>query len=136
MNNKIEYQELYMGEQETDHNYNHYIQIDVMSYIRSGWSDGPYPEIDISDAISIGVGSYQFRLFPDGEENPNLFTHDMIPLYKWDGTQVVVRSEEEIEADRAELAANQPVSEPTEQEKIRADLDYVMLMMGMDVDPN
>lgn len=107
------------------------------SKIVDTWSSALYPDRDISNAICINEnGSYQFRLFPDGEENPNLFTEDMIPLYKWDGEKVVSRAEEEIEADRAEIIANQPAPEPTEVEKLRADLDYVMLMNGLDVDPN
>ena len=33
--------------------------------------------------LSTKQGGYQFRLFPDGEENPSLYTWDMVPLYKW-----------------------------------------------------
>ena len=55
-----------------------------------------YGDILINDR---GEGT-QFRLFPGGEENPLLF-HDqhMIPLYKWDGSQVLKRSEADINAD-------------------------------------
>lgn len=117
--------------------YSHYISINASSMIINGFSTGPHPNLDKDAAICINNdGSYQFRLFPDGEENPPLFTEDMIPLYKWDGEKVVERSEEEIEADRAEMIANQPTPKPTEIEKLRADLDYVMLMNGLDVDPN
>lgn len=41
-----------------------------------------------------------------------LYTEDGIPRYKWDGERAVMRSEEEIEADRVEI----PASEPTEDE--------------------
>lgn len=79
----------------------HYIVDDEQGRIVSGWSDGLIPERDISDAICIDErGSYQFRLFPGGEENPVLFTMDGVPLYRWDGEQAVRRTEEEIAMDR------------------------------------
>lgn len=79
----------------------HYINVDGRGRITSGWSDGPHPERDITDAICINdQGGYQFRLSPGGEENPPLYTLDGIPLYRWDGAQVLPRTEEEIEADR------------------------------------
>lgn len=115
----------------------HYITVDDQNHIIDGWSNGPHPERDTTDAICLNEqGSYQFRLMPIGEENPSLYTMDGIPLYNWNGEQVIKRSDEEIEADRAEMIANQPTPEPTEIEKLRADLDYVMLMNGLDVDPN
>lgn len=79
----------------------HYITTDAAGRIADGWSDGPHPERDTAGAICINEeGGYQFRLAPDGEENPPLYTEDGIPLYRWDGEQVVARSEEEIAADR------------------------------------
>lgn len=117
--------------------YGHFIFTNEDGSIIRGWSNAIFPDINIEGMICINDnGSYQFRLSPDGEENPRLFTEDMIPLYKWDGEKVVSRTEEEIEADRAEMIANQPAPKPTEMEKLRADLDYVMLMNGLDVDPN
>ena len=41
-----------------------------------------------------------------------LYTMDGIPRYKWDGTQAVERSEEELEADRK---AREPVLTPAQQ---------------------
>ncbi|MCM1215477.1 MAG: hypothetical protein NC548_13270 [Lachnospiraceae bacterium] len=116
---------------------NHYISIDEKNRVVDGWSDGPLPEKDIlsNDICINSKGSYQFCLIPDGEENPLLFTEDMIPLYKWDGETVISRTAEEIKADRDEQNSNKPDPIPTEQEKLRADLDYVMLMMGLEVDP-
>jgi len=78
----------------------HYIKVDENGNITAGCSDAFKP--DTEDAICINEqGGYQFRLWPDGEENPNLYTWDMVPLYKWDGEKVVARTEAEIEADRA-----------------------------------
>ncbi len=77
----------------------HFIEVDENGNVIRGWSDAFAPAAE--NAICINKqGGYQFRLWPMGEENPNLFTMEGIPLYKWDGEQVVARSEDEIEADR------------------------------------
>ena len=79
----------------------HYISLDARGRIVDGWSDGPHPGRDTGEALCINEqGGYQFRLGPEGEENPPLWDMDGIPLYKWDGGQIVPRTEEEIEADR------------------------------------
>lgn len=80
----------------------HYIATDDRSRITGGWSDGPCPDRDTTDAICINEqGGYQFRLAPGGEENPALRTIDGIPLYKWNGVKAAPRTEAEIAADRA-----------------------------------
>ena len=79
---------------------NHYITTDPKGRITSGWSEGPIPGRDTTGAVLLtDQGGYQFRLTPGGEENPPLLTEDGIPLYRWDGEQVVRRSEEELAAD-------------------------------------
>lgn len=79
----------------------HYIITDARGRIVTGWSDGPHPERDTTNAICINQqGGYQFQLIPGGEENPPLYTMDGILLYRWDGAQVLPRTEEEIAADR------------------------------------
>lgn len=79
----------------------HYIEVDEAGRITAGWSDGPHPERDAAGAICINEQcGYQFRLFSGGEENPPLRTVDGVPLYKWDGSQIVPRTEEELAADR------------------------------------
>ncbi len=106
----------------------HYIAIDAQNRITDVWSDGPNPDRDTTGAICINEqGGYQFRLFPDGEENPALYAMDGIPLYKWDGAQAVRRTEEEVEADRAAI----PEPPPSEMERLRADLDFVAAMQGV-----
>ena len=78
----------------------HYIIIDTDNYVISGWSDGPHSERDISNAICINEqGGYQFRLFPDGQENPPLYTAEGVPLYKYQNGQIIERTEEEIKKD-------------------------------------
>ena len=87
----------------------HYIITDAQGLITNGWSDGPHPDRDTSSAILLNPqGGYQFRITPDGEENPPLYTMDSIPLYRWDGSSVIPRTEEEIEADRAAIPEPPP----------------------------
>lgn len=87
----------------------HYIRTDARSNITDGWSSGPHPERDTTGAVCISEqGGYQFRLSPDGEQNPPLYTMDGIPLYRWDGEAAVSRTKEEIEADRQALIQPEP----------------------------
>lgn len=111
--------------------YCHYIGIrELDGSIISGWSDGPYPDMDISDAICINKeGDYQFRLYPDGMENPPLYDMDFIPLYKWDGSKIVPRTKSEIESDRADILP----SPPSEIELLRADIDFLAIMSGVNL---
>lgn len=103
----------------------HYITVDDQSRIVTGWSDGPLPEFDTIGAICINEkGGYQFRLWPDGEENPALWSMDGIPLYKWQDGQVVPRTEEELAADRAAI----PEPHPTAQDRMEAQVTYTAMM--------
>ena len=106
----------------------HYIMVDAQGRIISGWSDGPCPDKDVTQAICIdGQGGYQFRLFPGGEENPALYTMDGIPLYRWDGQTDQLRADEEIGADRTAI----PEPPPTAQEQLRADVDFLAALQGV-----
>ncbi len=105
----------------------HYITVDGQNRVTDGWSDGPHPEKDTAGAVCINdKGGYQFRLFPGGEENPPLWDMDGIALYKYVDGRVQVRTEEEIEADRAQI----PPPPPSEMEQLRADVDFVYAMEG------
>lgn len=106
----------------------HFITTDAEGRVTDGWSEGPNPGRDISGAVLLtDQGGYQFRLAPDGEENPSLLTEDGIPLYRWDGERVVRRSEEEVQADRTAI----PPPPPSEQERLRADVDFLAAMQGV-----
>lgn len=106
----------------------HYISADFQSRITDGWSDGPRPDRDTTDAICINEqGGYQFRLFPGGEENPALYTMDGVPLYRWDGQAVQRRTDKEIGADRLYI----PAPSPTAQEQLRADVDFLAALQGV-----
>ena len=108
----------------------HYITVDASSRIIDGWSDGPHPEKDTTDAICINEqGGYQFWLFPGGEENPALFDFEYnIPLYKWDG-EVLPRTAEELEADRE---AERQAAKAAERERIANDPQTILLDMAVD----
>ena len=93
---------------------NHYIRTDASGNIIEGWSDGPHNTRTPteSDILINDKGGYQFRLFPDGEENPALFDFAYtIPLYRWTGSEVVRRAEDELEAERAEKRAQAEAAE-------------------------
>ena len=105
----------------------HYIDTRENGAIISVWSDGPHQEKDTTYAICINEkGGYQFRLILDGqltEENPPIFGMDGIPIYKWDGSQVVPRTTEEIKADRKSI----PSPPPTDLERMEAQITYTAM---------
>ena len=84
----------------TDNFFNsHYIRVDEHNRIFAGFSNAfQQPEPD--DILINPEGGYQFRLFSDGEENPQLIDEHGIPLYRWDGEKVIKRTTEELQADR------------------------------------
>lgn len=122
----------------------HYVTVDDQGRVTDGWSDGPFPDKDRSNAVCINAqGGYQFRLTPEGEENPALYTREGIPLYKLvDGQhpqgarpsrmeaelptagQLEARSEAELSADRAAL----PAPGPTAQDRLEAQVAYTAIM--------
>ena len=106
----------------------HYIVTRSDGAITDAWSDGPNPQKATENAICINEhGGYQFRLYPDGEENPPVFGMDGIPLYKWNSSQAVERTAEEIEADRAAI----PDAPPSQLEQMRADIDFIAAIQGV-----
>lgn len=106
----------------------HYITTRPDGVITEAWSNCLHPEKDTENAICINEqGGYQFRLHPGGEENPPMFTMEGIPLYRWDSSQVVPRTEAEIEAERAAI----PESPPSAVEQLRADVDFMSVMLGV-----
>lgn len=106
----------------------HYIAVDAENRITNGFSDAFYQPTEADICIN-GKGGYQFRLFPDGEENPPLFDFEhMIPLYKWDGSAVVERTAEEIEADR--IIAMQPTADQVraKRDRLLAATDWTQVL--------
>ena len=92
-----------------------YIQTDTDGRILRCEGEYTLPS-DLTDWILIEEGPPCDRLnlaqshYFDG----GLYTMDGIPRYKWDGTQAVERTEEELEADRAA----RPAPPPTTGERI------------------
>lgn len=102
----------------------HYISVDEQGRIVGGFSDA-FRTPDERDLCINEKGSYQFRLFPGGEENPMLCEMEyQIPLYKYEGGAVVERSGGEIAADIAAM----PAPGPSEDEKRDAQIFYTAMM--------
>jgi hypothetical protein len=96
----------------------HYIKVDSSGRIIDGFSDA-FRQPDEEDICINDKGGYQFRLFPGGEENPNLYHWPhMIPLYKYEDGEIVRRTEEEIKGDIAAIPV--PVAPPTTEERLTA----------------
>ena len=104
-----------------------YIQVDEFGRITR--CDGGYTTpSDLTRWVKIDEGTGdRYNLCQSHYFDGGLYTDDGIPLYRWDGTQVVRRTEEEIEADRAMV----PAPEPSEAERVRADLDYLAALQGV-----
>lgn len=101
----------------------HYIMTKSDGTIIDAWSDGPHPEKDTTNAICINErGSYQFRIYHDGEENPPIYDMNSIPLYKWTDGNIIHRTNEEIEEERAALL-NSPSSRIAEIKRKLTRLD-------------
>lgn len=109
-----------------DEHYNrHYVSVDDKGRVVDGWSDGPFPDKDTTDAVCVNAqGGYPFRLTPDGEENPALFDRHGIPLYKLADGQAVARSETELAADRWAL----PAPGASQGERLEAQVAYTAMM--------
>ena len=104
----------------------HYIRTREDGCIIDGFSDALHQPQE-GDICINEQGGYQFRLFPDGEENPSLFDFDyMIPLYKWDGEAVVRRTDAEMEAERGALPEAE--EQPTQLDRVEAQVTYTAMM--------
>jgi hypothetical protein len=92
----------------------HYIRVDGRDRIVRGFSDAfEHPQGD--DIMHNGQGGrhFQLRIRTDSggvfsEENPALHDEYGVPLYTWDGEYAVLRTSEELEADRPEPQATDP----------------------------
>ena len=110
----------------TDQFFNkHYIRVNADGNIIAGFSNA-FQQPQESDILINDQGGYQFRLFPDGEENPHLITHEGIALYRWTDGTVHQRTEDEMNAERNRV--RQAVPTPTHEERIEA-LEAVIMEM-------
>ena len=107
-----------------------YIKVDEQGRITRCEGEYTLPS-DLTDWILVEEGQPCDRLnlaqshYFDG----GLYTMDGIPRYRWDGSQVHLRTDDEIEADRSAI----PAPPPSEQEQLRADVDYIAAMMGVEL---
>lgn len=109
----------------------HYIRCREDGCIVDGFSDAFRQPKDMDICINE-QGGYQFRLFPDGEENPVLFNFDYtIPLYRWENNEVIRRTEEEIEADK--IVISLPILRSTKEQEISLACNQA-IVAGMDVE--
>ena len=83
---------------------------------------------DLTDWIEIDEGTGdKYNLCQSHYFDGGLYTMDGIPRYRWDGSAAVLRTEEELDAERTA----RPEPEPTEQEQLRADVDFLLAMGGV-----
>lgn len=100
-----------------------YIKVDERNRIlrcEGGYTMSNIQNIDEWIFIDEGMGD-RYNLCQSHYFEGGLYTEDGIPRYKWDGEQTVLRTEEEIEADRAEIPEPEPT--PDVEEKIWDELD-------------
>lgn len=107
-----------------------YIRTDEQGYIvrcEGGYSMANITNFEDWILIDEGTGD-KYNLCQSHYFEGGLYTLDGIPLYKWDGEQVVARGEDEIEAERAAIPV-QPIT-PTYEERLAA-MESAMLAMAM-----
>ena len=92
------------------------IGVNSSDFVEAGW--GVQIDSGEGDKYHHAQGNY----FPQP-----IYTDDGITRYKLVDGQPVERTAQEIEADRAAI----PASPPTEQEQLRADVDFLAAMAGV-----
>ncbi|MGN1230668.1 MAG: hypothetical protein ACI4TP_02105 [Anaerotignum sp.] len=108
-----------------------YIKVDENSRIlrcEGGYAMGNIENIDEWIFIDEGTGD-RYNLCQSHYFDGSLFTIQGIPRYKWDGNAAILRTVEEIEADRAELPKPVPAIEErlTEMEQQLIESDEVVV---------
>lgn len=105
--------------------YHVYVQTDEAGRITAVNSSAFVPE-DWGTEIDSGCGDKYHHAQGNYFPRP-IYTDDGIPRYKLQDGQAVERTQEEIEADRAQI----PEPPPTAQEQLRADVDFLAAMQGV-----
>lgn len=106
---------------------NVYILIDEQNRITRCEGGYTTPD-DLTGWVKIDEGTGdRYNLCQTHYFEGGLYTMDGIPLYKWDGQAVQLRTEEEIAADRAA----RPAPPPSELERLRADVDFLAAIGGL-----
>ena len=104
-----------------------YIQIDTEGRILR--CDGGYTTpADLTGWLEIGEGNGdRYNLCQSHYFDGGLYTMDRIPRYRWDGEKAVLRSEEELEADRAEISKPEPTTLEDRVAALEADAEQAAL---------
>lgn len=93
-----------------------------------GYTIGNIKDFEEWTLIDEGNGD-RYNLCQSHYFEGGLYTDDGIPRYKLVDGQAVERTEEEIAADKAA----RPAPPPTVQEQLRADVDFLAAMQGVDL---
>ena len=94
---------------------------------------------DLSGWLEIDEGNGdRYNLCQGNYFDGGLYTMDGIPRYRWDGSAAVLRTEEELEADRAAIPDSKPsktvedrlTALEAEAERAEADREALNIMLG------
>ena len=110
-----------------ENQYKVYIQIDDQNRITAINSSAFVPT-DWGIEIDSGTGD-KYHHAQGNYFDKGIYTEDRIPRYKLVDGQAQERTEEEIQSDRDAI----PSPPPTEQEQLRADLDFIAAMTGVEL---
>ena len=115
-----------------------YIQIDNQGRILR--CDGGYTTpADLTGWIEIDEGTGdKYNLCQSHYFVGGLYTMDGIPRYRWDGSAAVLRTEEDLEADRAAIPDSKPsktvedrlTALEAEAEQAKADREALNILLG------
>ena len=115
-----------------------YIQIDNQGRILR--CDGGYTTpADLTGWIEIDEGTGdKYNLCQSHYFDGGLYTMDGVPRYRWDGSAAVLRTEEEMEADRAAILESKPsktvedrlTAPEAEAEQAKADREALNILLG------
>lgn len=104
-----------------------YIKTDAAGRITSCDGGCTTPK-DLTGWIKIDDGTGdRYNLCQSHYFDGGLYTMDGIPRYKYADGKCRLRTDEEIEADRAAI----PAPAPSASEKLRADVDFLSAMTGV-----
>ena len=101
----------------------HYIRLDKYNNIVVGFSDA-FQKPQPVDICINEKGGYQFRLYPGGEENPQIQNEYDIYLYKYIDGVIIAKSESEIQAEIDALPKSAAPDETL------SDTDIIMLAIA------